>query len=164
MYEKNYHSILVGLSSINFLLFNFALPSLQPNLVAVLNSITFSHPKAPLYPRLALGKSLNEVYWWNPIGWKSPILWVFLGVEFIFMQMTVTWTSGYNIDEAYPFVDLGLLDSSLKKSPAGGLNVDSRKKLQNLSKKKRDDSSFFYSFVFQWDVMRLFCRPGLRCI
>ncbi|KAI3469193.1 hypothetical protein Pfo_025856 [Paulownia fortunei] len=51
----------------------------NPQLVAVSNSILFVNPKAPLYPRLAQGKSWNE--------------------------MTVTWTSGYNIDEAIPFVD-----------------------------------------------------------
>ena len=34
---------------------------LQPKLVAVSNSISFVNPKAPLYPRLAQGKSWNEV-------------------------------------------------------------------------------------------------------
>lgn len=33
--------------------------------------------------------------------------------------MTVTWTSGYNIDEAVAFVEWGPLDSSTKQSPAG---------------------------------------------
>lgn len=35
--------------------------SLQPQLLAVSNSISFVNPKAPVYPRLALGKSWNEV-------------------------------------------------------------------------------------------------------
>ncbi|GMN56636.1 hypothetical protein TIFTF001_025765 [Ficus carica] len=64
--------------------FSFALFSgglLNPKLVAVSNVIRFANPKAPLYPRLAQGKSWNE--------------------------MTVTWTSGYNIDEAVPFVEWG---------------------------------------------------------
>lgn len=34
---------------------------LQPKLVAVSNSVSFANPKAPLYPRLALGKAWNEV-------------------------------------------------------------------------------------------------------
>ena len=35
--------------------------------------------------------------------------------------MTVTWTSGYNIDEAIAFVEWGPLNSSTKQSPAGTL-------------------------------------------
>ncbi|KAK7809639.1 putative inactive purple acid phosphatase 27, partial [Quercus suber] len=53
----------------------------KPKLVAVSNFISFANPKAPLYPRLAHGKSWNE--------------------------MTVTWTSGYSIDEAVPFAEWG---------------------------------------------------------
>ena len=34
---------------------------LQPKLVAVSNFISFANPKAPVYPRLALGKSWDEV-------------------------------------------------------------------------------------------------------
>lgn len=34
---------------------------LQPKLVAESNFIIFANPKAPLYPRLAQGKSWNEV-------------------------------------------------------------------------------------------------------
>ncbi|KAL8143944.1 hypothetical protein V2J09_016976 [Rumex salicifolius] len=78
--------------------FSFALFSgglSTPKFVAVSNSISFANPKAPLYPRLALGKT------WN--------------------KMTVTWTSGYSIDEAYPFVEWGIDSSSLKQSPAGTL-------------------------------------------
>lgn len=64
--------------------FSFAFFSgglLNPKLISVSNFIAFANPKAPLYPRLALGKS------WD--------------------IMTVTWTSGYNIDEAVPFVEWG---------------------------------------------------------
>jgi hypothetical protein len=35
--------------------------NLQPTLVAVSNKIAFANPKAPVYPRLALGKTWNEV-------------------------------------------------------------------------------------------------------
>nr|GFC59973.1 probable inactive purple acid phosphatase 27 [Tanacetum cinerariifolium] len=41
--------------------------------------VTFKNPKAPLYPRLAHGKSSNTI--------------------------TVTWTSGYDIDEATPYIE-----------------------------------------------------------
>ncbi|CAL5440762.1 unnamed protein product [Camellia sinensis] len=67
----------------------------NPKLVAVSNVITFSNPKAPLYPRLAQGKSWNE--------------------------MTVTWTSGYNINEAVPFVEWGFKGEHQTQSPAGTL-------------------------------------------
>ncbi|KAK7291552.1 hypothetical protein RIF29_06790 [Crotalaria pallida] len=52
----------------------------NPQLVAISNFISFANPKAPLYPRLAQGKSWDE--------------------------MTVTWTSGYSINESAPFVEL----------------------------------------------------------
>lgn len=49
----------------NFLLYdswtNLRIWILQPKLVAISNYITFTNPKAPLYPRLAQGKSWNEV-------------------------------------------------------------------------------------------------------
>ncbi|KAH7866763.1 hypothetical protein Vadar_024523 [Vaccinium darrowii] len=67
----------------------------NPKLVAVSNIITFANPKAPVYPRLALGKSWDE--------------------------MTVTWTSGYNIDEAIPFVEWGFKGDFQRRSPAGTL-------------------------------------------
>ncbi|XP_043706345.1 probable inactive purple acid phosphatase 27 [Telopea speciosissima] len=78
--------------------FSFALFSgglSTPKLIAVSNFISFSNPKAPVYPRLAQGKSWNE--------------------------MTVTWTSGYNINEAVPFVEWGLKGESQVRSPAGTL-------------------------------------------
>jgi hypothetical protein len=37
------------------------------------------------------------------------------------MQMTVTWTSGYNVIEAVPFVEWGLKGESQTQSPAGTL-------------------------------------------
>ncbi|XP_047310384.1 probable inactive purple acid phosphatase 27 [Impatiens glandulifera] len=93
-----------GKNTLKFLLinqradFSFALFTgglSNPKLISVSNSITFHKPKAPLYPRLALGKSWNE--------------------------MTVTWTSGYNLDEAVPFVEWGLTRGPRKRSPAGTL-------------------------------------------
>ncbi|KAF5732216.1 Nucleotide pyrophosphatase/phosphodiesterase [Tripterygium wilfordii] len=100
--NSNYTAI--GKASLKFQLinqradFSFALFSgglSNPKLVAVSNFISFANPKAPLYPRLAQGKSWNE--------------------------MTVTWTSGYNIDEAVPFVAWGLKGETPKYSPAGTL-------------------------------------------
>ncbi|GMN56632.1 hypothetical protein TIFTF001_025742 [Ficus carica] len=81
--------------------FSFALFSggvSNPKLVAISNFISFANPKAPLYPRLALGKAWDE--------------------------MTVTWTSGYNIDEAVPFVEWGLKGETQVRSPAGTLTYD----------------------------------------
>ncbi|KAM0060094.1 putative phosphodiesterase I [Helianthus debilis subsp. tardiflorus] len=80
--------------------FSFALFSggySKPELKAVSNTITFANPKAPLYPRLALGKSWDE--------------------------MTVTWSSGYNIDEAVPFVEWAMKGhhQAQSRSPAGTL-------------------------------------------
>uniref|UniRef100_A0A2N9IBH1 Purple acid phosphatase Fn3-like domain-containing protein n=1 Tax=Fagus sylvatica TaxID=28930 RepID=A0A2N9IBH1_FAGSY len=71
---------------------------IKPKLVAVSNFITFSNPKAPLYPRLAQGKSWNE--------------------------MTVTWTSGYDIIEAVPFVEWGPKGEAQIRSPAATLTFD----------------------------------------
>ncbi|XP_077227124.1 nucleotide pyrophosphatase/phosphodiesterase-like isoform X2 [Tasmannia lanceolata] len=67
----------------------------KPKLVAVSNIVAFANPKAPLYPRLALGKSWNE--------------------------MTVTWTSDYDISEAIPFVEWGFKGETQIRSPAGTL-------------------------------------------
>ncbi|XP_023743653.1 nucleotide pyrophosphatase/phosphodiesterase [Lactuca sativa] len=66
----------------------------NPKLVAVSDPISFANPKAPLWPRLAQGKTWDE--------------------------MTVTWTSGYNIDEATPVVEWGWKGQS-QLSSAGTL-------------------------------------------
>ncbi|WOL01450.1 putative inactive purple acid phosphatase 1 [Canna indica] len=81
--------------------FSFALFSgglSNPKLIAVSNKVTFANPKAPVYPRLAQGKS------WN--------------------KMTVTWTSGYGIAEAEPFVEWGARGESQLRSPAGTLTFN----------------------------------------
>ncbi|KAF2920642.1 hypothetical protein DAI22_08g225000 [Oryza sativa Japonica Group] len=89
-YSANY--VYWGKGSIRFQLinqrydFSFALFTgglENPKLVAVSEAISFKNPKAPVYPRLAQGKSYDE--------------------------MTVTWTSGYDISEAYPFVEWGMV-------------------------------------------------------
>ena len=41
-----------------------------------------------------------------------------------FMQMTVTWTSGYSINEAVPFVEWGLKGGYQMQSPAGTLTFN----------------------------------------
>ncbi|PSS07671.1 Inactive purple acid phosphatase [Actinidia chinensis var. chinensis] len=96
-----------GNASLQFILinqradFSFALFTgglSNPKLVAVSNVITFSNPQAPLYPRLSQGKSWNE--------------------------MTVTWTSGYSINEAVPFVEWGLKGGYQMQSPAGTLTFN----------------------------------------
>ncbi|TVU47939.1 hypothetical protein EJB05_07557 [Eragrostis curvula] len=78
--------------------FSFALFSgglSNPKLIAHSKSVTFINPKAPVYPRLAQGKSWNE--------------------------MTVTWTSGYGTSEATPFVKWGIQGQIQILSPAGTL-------------------------------------------
>ncbi|WOK99673.1 putative inactive purple acid phosphatase 27 isoform X2 [Canna indica] len=77
----------------SFVLFSGGLSN--PKLVAVSNSISFANPKAPVYPRIAQGKSWNE--------------------------MAVTWTSGYSTKEAVPFVQWGELGGTQRRSPAGTL-------------------------------------------
>ncbi|CAD6223774.1 unnamed protein product [Miscanthus lutarioriparius] len=81
--------------------FSFALFSgglSKPKLIAVSNKVAFANPKAPVYPRLAQGKSWNE--------------------------MTVTWTSGYDITEAVPFVEWGEEGGRRLLAPAGTLTFD----------------------------------------
>ncbi|KAL6513720.1 hypothetical protein OROHE_019580 [Orobanche hederae] len=71
---------------------------LNPKLVAVSNIFAFANPKAPLYPLLAHGKEWNE--------------------------MTVTWTNGYDIDGAQPFVEWGLKGGDQAHSLAVTLTFD----------------------------------------
>ena len=60
--------------------------------MAVSKQAAFKNPKAPVFPRLAQGKTHDE--------------------------MTVTWTSGYDIGEAYPFVEWGVVTYSSTGNPA----------------------------------------------
>uniref|UniRef100_A0A2N9EUH3 Purple acid phosphatase n=1 Tax=Fagus sylvatica TaxID=28930 RepID=A0A2N9EUH3_FAGSY len=83
-------------SDFSFALFSGGLSN--PKLVAVSNQVAFANPNAPVYPRLAQGKEWNE--------------------------MTVTWTSGYGINEAYPFVEWGPKGGDQVQSPAGTLTFD----------------------------------------
>lgn len=80
-------------SDFSFALFSGGLEN--PKLIAVSNVVSFANPKAPVYPRLSQGKTWNE--------------------------MAVTWTSGYDIDEALPFVEWGLKNRHQTRSPAGTL-------------------------------------------
>jgi hypothetical protein len=83
-------------SDISFVLFTGGIS--HPKLVAVSNKVAFVNPNAPVYPRLAQGEVWNE--------------------------MTVTWTSGYGIDEAEPFVEWGPKGGAQVRSPAGTLSFD----------------------------------------
>ncbi|XP_028094695.1 probable inactive purple acid phosphatase 1 [Camellia sinensis] len=62
------------------------------------NIVAFANPNAPVYPCLAQGKTWNE--------------------------MTVTWTSGYGINEAEPFVQWGSKGREQSRSPAGTVTFD----------------------------------------
>ncbi|XVF03193.1 hypothetical protein REPUB_Repub04eG0240400 [Reevesia pubescens] len=81
-----------------FALFDLSSTNVTPKLVAVSNTVSFTNPKAPVYPRLAQGKEWNE--------------------------MTVTWTSGYGIDEAEPFVQWGPKGEQQEHSPAVTLTFE----------------------------------------
>ncbi|XP_028754376.1 LOW QUALITY PROTEIN: probable inactive purple acid phosphatase 1 [Neltuma alba] len=83
-------------SDFSFALFTGGLSN--PRVVAVSNKISFANPNAPVYPRLAQGKSWNEI--------------------------TVTWTSGYGINEAEPFVEWDVEGGNRVASPAGTLTFD----------------------------------------
>ncbi|CAH1431476.1 unnamed protein product [Lactuca virosa] len=85
-------------SDFSFALFTGGLST--PNLVAVSNTVTFVNPNAPNYPRLAHGKMWDE--------------------------MSVTWTSGYGIDEAKAFVEWGKKGGEQRLSSAGTLTFDQR--------------------------------------
>ncbi|KAL6182624.1 hypothetical protein ACLB2K_044039 [Fragaria x ananassa] len=106
-YMKSRGYTKTGIATLKFQLinqradFSFALFSgglSNPKLVAVSNILTFANSKAPVYPRLAQGKSWNE--------------------------MTVTWTSGYSIGEAVPFVEWGMQGDTQKRSAAATLTFD----------------------------------------
>ncbi|KAM0896833.1 hypothetical protein ACQ4PT_022965 [Festuca glaucescens] len=86
-------------SDFSFALFSGGLEN--PTLVAVSKQVAFKNPKAPVFPRLAQGKTHDE--------------------------MTVTWTSGYDISEAYPFVEWGVVTSGSgnpMRTPAGTLTFN----------------------------------------
>nr|POF14528.1 putative inactive purple acid phosphatase 1 [Quercus suber] len=83
-------------SDFSFALFSSGLSN--PKLVAVSNQVAFANPNAPVYPRLAQGKQWNE--------------------------MTVTWTSGYGINEAGAFVEWGPKGGDQVRSPAGTLTFN----------------------------------------
>ncbi|XP_045801533.1 probable inactive purple acid phosphatase 1 isoform X4 [Trifolium pratense] len=83
-------------SDFSFALFTGGLAN--PKLVAVSNKVSFLNPNAPVYPRLAQGKTWDEI--------------------------TVTWTSGYGISDAEPFVEWGRKEGKLVQSPAGTLTFD----------------------------------------
>ncbi|MED6212696.1 putative inactive purple acid phosphatase 27, partial [Stylosanthes scabra] len=83
-------------SNFSFVLFAGGLK--MPRLTAISNFITFLNPKAPVYPRLALGKSWDE--------------------------MTVTWTSGYDYRDAIPFVEYESDGGEVRRAPAGTLTFN----------------------------------------
>ncbi|KAF3333942.1 nucleotide pyrophosphatase/phosphodiesterase isoform X1 [Carex littledalei] len=100
--NKNYSKTGKGLLKLQLINqradFSFALFSgnfSSPKLIAVSNKVEYAYPKAPVYPRLSQGKFWNE--------------------------MTVTWTSGYSINEAVPFVEWGMQGEAQTRSSAGTL-------------------------------------------
>ena len=55
------------------------------------------------------------------IGCMDICTHMFLKYCYAIMQMAVTWTSGYNIIDAVPFVEWGFKGESQTQSPAGTL-------------------------------------------
>ena len=81
---------------------------LQPKLVAESNFISFANPKAPLYPRLAQGKSWNEVSLFklkDPVNsllnveyWvPTPAKYVYQKQNCYFLFLFVFWCSIFSI-------------------------------------------------------------------
>lgn len=58
----------------DLLIFFFSI--IQPVLLGVSNPVAFVNPKAPVYPRLALGKSWDEVSFFFPLGLDKDLKWV----------------------------------------------------------------------------------------
>ncbi|KAK7350702.1 hypothetical protein VNO77_09586 [Canavalia gladiata] len=113
----------------------------NPKLVAISGPIAFENPKAPLYPRLALGKSWDE--------------------------MTVTWTSGYDISEAVPFVELGPKGEKQTRSPAGTLTFSRNSMCGEPARTVgwRDPGFIHTSFLKElWPNMRYTYRLGHRLL
>ncbi|KAI3976694.1 hypothetical protein MKX01_008552, partial [Papaver californicum] len=136
--------------------FSFALFSgglTNPELIAVSNTVTFKNLNAPVYPRLAQGKAWNEVssldvssncgfchscalnclkgLKYIRILYKVQTLITLTNLKFVPLpgiQMTVTWTSGYGINEAEPFVEWGQQGGDNMRTPAGTLTF-SRKSM-----------------------------------
>lgn len=104
-----------------FIIHNWS--KIQPTLIAVSNTVAFANPKAPVYPRLAQGKSWDEVRF--SFYLKKKITTVEVKVRPEYEQMVVTWTSGYDINEAEPFVEWGRQNQQVDtRSPAGTLTFN----------------------------------------
>ncbi|AEE84973.1 Iron/zinc purple acid phosphatase-like C-terminal domain [Arabidopsis suecica] len=109
----------------------------EPHLLGVSNPVAFFNPKAPVYPRLALGKNWDE--------------------------MTVTWTSGYNIDEAVPFIEWSAKGLPARRSPAGTLTFNRNSMCGNPARGVgwRDPGFFHTSFLKElWPNREYIYRLG----
>ncbi|KAK6133900.1 hypothetical protein DH2020_032361 [Rehmannia glutinosa] len=90
----------------------------------VSNKVSFANPNAPLYPRLAQGKTWNE--------------------------MTVTWTSGYGIDGAEPFVEWGPKGGEQKRSLAVTLTFDRNSMYTYKLGHKLLNGTYIWSDIYQF--------------
>ncbi|CAK9186201.1 unnamed protein product [Ilex paraguariensis] len=101
----------------------------EPKLVAVSNPIAFANPNAPVYPRLAQGKIWNEhmMKLRRICAMEAPTCAPYDDIYLyarLSLAMTVTWTSGYGINEAEPFVEWSPQGGRQRLSPAGTLTFD----------------------------------------
>ncbi|XP_023634192.1 probable inactive purple acid phosphatase 24 isoform X2 [Capsella rubella] len=108
-------------ADISFALFTNGVQT--PHLIGVSNPVAFVNPKAPVYPRLALTKNWDE--------------------------MTVTWTSGYNINEAVPFIEWSAKGLPSRRSPAGTVTFNRNSMCGNPARSVgwRDPGFFHTSFL-----------------
>lgn len=78
--------------------------------------------------------------------------------------MTVTWTSGYNIDEAVPFVEWGWKGQEQKRSPAGTLTFHRNSMCGTLRVyKQRTEVYFGFAFTLN-NVMDAFVGSPARTV
>lgn len=110
----------------------------NPVLLAISQAVTFANPKAPLYPRLALGKTWNEI--------------------------TVTWTSGYGMDEAMPLVMWGTKENKKQHLVAAGTLMYERDSLCGAPAHSvgwRDPGYFHTGFLMDiWPNIQYFYKVG----
>lgn len=114
----------------------------NPVLLAVSKPATFANPNAPVYPRLALGKSWNEI--------------------------TVTWTSGYGIDDAVPLVIWGTEENKGHHMVAAGTLTYQRDSLCGSPANStgwRDPGFFHTGFLANlWPNVKYYYKVGHKLI
>lgn len=63
----------------------------------------------------------GQLYILYVVQLSGHVIAIYMGAVLYLVQMTVTWTSGYDINEAVPLVEWGLKNDIQTQSPAGTL-------------------------------------------